>query len=51
MLCPQGATLNAVTMIEATRLPHRKNPSRAAGSFPGHIGPISPVEGRGLCPD
>ncbi len=33
MLCPQRTTLNPGTMLEATRLPYRTNPSRAAGSF------------------
>jgi hypothetical protein len=33
MLCPPPPTLNPVTIFEATRLPHRANPSRAAGSF------------------
>jgi hypothetical protein len=36
MLCPQRTTLNPGTMLEATRLPYRTNPSRAAGSFFGH---------------
>jgi hypothetical protein len=35
MLCPPPPTLNPVTIFEATRLPHRANPSRAAGSFFG----------------
>ena len=36
MLCPPPPTLNPVTIFEAARLPHRANPSRAAGSFIGH---------------
>jgi hypothetical protein len=36
MLCPPPPTLNPVTIFEAARLPHRANPSRAAGSFSGH---------------
>ena len=35
MLCPPPPTLNPVTIFEAARLPHRANPSRAAGSFSG----------------
>lgn len=35
MLCPPPTTLNPVTIFEAARLPHRANPSRAAGSFFG----------------
>jgi hypothetical protein len=35
MLCPPPPTLNPVTIFEAARLPHRANPSRAAGSFIG----------------
>ena len=37
MLCPPPPTLNPVTIFEAARLPHRANPSRAAGSFLGQI--------------
>jgi hypothetical protein len=36
MLCPPPLTLNPVTIFEAARLPHRANPSRAAGSFIGY---------------
>ena len=39
MLCPPPPTLNPVTIFEAARLPHRANPSRAAGSFFGQIEP------------
>ena len=37
MLCPPPPTLNPVTIFEAARLPHRANPSRAAGSFFGPL--------------
>jgi hypothetical protein len=37
MLCPPPPTLNPVTIFEAARLPHRANPSRAAGSFFGQM--------------
>lgn len=37
MLCPPPPTLNPVTIFEAARLPHRANPSRAAGSFFGYM--------------
>ena len=39
MLCPQRTTLNPGTILEATRLPHHANPSRAAGSFNGQDRP------------
>jgi hypothetical protein len=46
MLCPPPPTLNPVTIFEAARLPHRANPSRAAGSFSGQVtaagGPDAP---------
>jgi hypothetical protein len=35
MLCRPPPTLNPLTIFEAVRLPHRANPSRAAGSFSG----------------
>jgi len=37
MLCPPPPTLNPVIIFEAARLPHRANPSRAAGSFFGQL--------------
>jgi hypothetical protein len=40
MLCPPPPTLNPVTIFEAARLPHRANPSRAAGSFFGQNWPF-----------
>ena len=52
MLCPPPRTLNPVTIFEAARLPHRANPSRAAGSFIGqrscfkHRGASVPPAGR-----
>jgi hypothetical protein len=39
MLCSPPPTLNPVTIFEAARLPYRANPSRAAGSFYGHLAP------------
>jgi hypothetical protein len=41
MLCPPPPTLNPVTIFEAARLPHRANPSRAAGSFFGPSAPLA----------
>jgi hypothetical protein len=41
MLCPPPTTLNPVTIFEAARLPHRANPSRAAGSFSGPCGQVA----------
>jgi hypothetical protein len=43
MLCPPPPTLNPVTIFEAARLPHHANPSRAAGSFFGHLRPSKPL--------
>jgi len=41
MLSPQPTTLNPVTILEASCLPHPTNPSRAAGSLCAqHVRPL-----------
>jgi len=49
MLCPPPPTLNPVTSFEAARLPHRANPSRAAGSFSGQTQSIPTHARKSAC--